>query len=550
MTKFLRNTLPMFLLSLVLSFFFWLTVSGQDMNTHDLAVALELINIPVNLSLDDNIPETVTVRVEANTAQFRYLEGRKFFLRVDASKITGGLNYINFVDISKLINPTLPRGVKVNRVIPDEIEFEAHPFETKKLPVQITVYGQLRNYLEMSGPMVIEPATAELTGPANRLKDFDVLPTTSLNLGDVTGPGGGITLSPQLPGLETWLTVKPNQFKVYLDVSVKREELSFEVPIVLNDFNAKIHDEKRFVIRPEKVWVTVSWPLNMHAPSSGSTGGLTAEVNLEGELLNRASGSARLLVQVTSPAKGVDIIKVNPERVTISWEPIPSSGASPINQSRSENLSNDSQSGSSALEGPPPAGNYPMSPSQTSTATPTTPNSPPAAQPSRLQVHDGEGLVAQPINAQPRPTPLTTAPVATPQAKPVAAPPATQQRSLTSSPTTPPPQRPATTAPASTTQPRQPSTTAPAATQPKSVTSTTAPATTTTGPTRPSTTESKSLPPSSPGTATPRRATPSTGNKTVATPRRSSQGALQATPRNQNLETQSSSVPKSVTTEK
>jgi hypothetical protein len=77
MTKFLRTQLPMFLLSLALSFIIWLTVSGQDMSSHDLIASLELMNVPTNLYIDRDIPETVNIRVEANAAQFRYLDGRK-----------------------------------------------------------------------------------------------------------------------------------------------------------------------------------------------------------------------------------------------------------------------------------------------------------------------------------------------------------------------------------------------------------------------------------------------------------------------------------------
>ncbi|MDR1487929.1 MAG: hypothetical protein LBT62_08090 [Deltaproteobacteria bacterium] len=314
MTKFLRTQLPMFILSLLLSFIIWLNVSGQDMSSHDLTASFELLNIPANLAIDSDVPETVVIRVEANTAQFRYLEGRKFYLRHDASLLEAGLTVVSLDSLK--IEPALPRGVRINRIIPGEVSFTAHPFVSKDLPITVSVVGELKDYLKTSGPLTISPESAKITGPSNRLETIQSIPTTPIHLDEIVKPGDFFTVTPNMV-LDAVITIEPKEFKVTPSVEVKRKNLNFQVPIKLIDATL-LNRQYKITLGNEIVNVTVSWPLNLAEPPLDSDGGLQASVSLDLIAL-KTKKSQRVSLDVTAP-KGVEIISFFPAKVDVTHQ--------------------------------------------------------------------------------------------------------------------------------------------------------------------------------------------------------------------------------------
>ncbi|MDR1546640.1 MAG: hypothetical protein LBU12_08045 [Deltaproteobacteria bacterium] len=325
MTKFLRTKLPIFALSLLLSFCFWLNVSGQDTSVHDIEAALVPVNEPkVRLALDD-IPETVTVRITANTAQFRLIENRRHVVRLDVSEAVAGSNTIP-LDGDKIV-PPLPRGASA-KLVPEAISFEAYGYATVELPVRVPYQGLLREYLQASGQTVLEvtPATALVSGPTNRLENLMELTTKAVDLRSFANPETTLTIPPQLTGPARELTVSPTEFKVRALATVKRKPAVFRVPVRLKGARPDIPA----TLSPEAVTVSVSWPLNVPDPPEGSDGGLKAVADVDLGTLERRR-NVRVVIEVETPV-GVELLSVRPASVTANWRQPPESATQPPTQ--------------------------------------------------------------------------------------------------------------------------------------------------------------------------------------------------------------------------
>ncbi|MDR1871461.1 MAG: hypothetical protein LBS60_05970 [Deltaproteobacteria bacterium] len=310
MKNFFANQIPLFILSLVLAFILWLTVSGQDMSVHDLTASLEFLNLPANMALEEGVPESVNLRIEANTAQFRFLEGRKYHFRYDLSTLEPGLNIIK-VDYASII-PQLPRGIRVARVYPEEISLNVFPYITKEVPVVTEVVGELPSYLEMVGNIMIEPANARVTGPENRLAAVNQVSLSPARLSDFRTAETNLLLSPQIAGLDTWLTVEPKVFRVKAQIVTREESTSFTRPVAL-DTPIWNGPPAPLSFRPDEAKVRVSWTLDHPAPRDEEIK-LTV-VLTEEDLLN--PGNLRLPIKVTAPS-WVKVLAVEPTHLVIS----------------------------------------------------------------------------------------------------------------------------------------------------------------------------------------------------------------------------------------
>jgi hypothetical protein len=308
----LREHLPMALLSIVLAICLWLVVSGQDMTTHDVTATLELANIPRNLTVNQDIPEDINIRLEANTAQFKLMDGRKLNLKLNAANITPGPNIIP-VDVSKL-EPPLPRGIKVVRVLPEEIAFEVYPFVTKELPVKASESGELPAYLERTGPIELDPPTAKVTGPEQRMGSINEVPTTPVILSNIHNNENRSLLEPSLPGLDNWLSVSPKEFKAHIPVIIKTGTDSFTVPIQLMG-DPRVGPPLPVALRPKEAKVSVSWRMDRPQPPVASN--VSIQVTLDSHELSRTAPTRIPLKADTVP--GVTVTAIDPPDVEVIW---------------------------------------------------------------------------------------------------------------------------------------------------------------------------------------------------------------------------------------
>ncbi|MDR1607714.1 MAG: hypothetical protein LBT38_04810 [Deltaproteobacteria bacterium] len=309
MKNFFANQFSLFVLSVILAFILWLTVSGQDTTSYDATATLEMINQPDDTEVENN-NLVIKIRAEVNKAQSRLLEGNKYYYRLDLTGIGPGSHTLP-VNLDNL-TPKLPRGSKVTRYDPMEIDFRIYPYVTKEVPVIVELVGELPNYLEMTGALVIEPKMARITGPSNRLEPINELGLGQIRLNEVRGQDTTLLLSPPTGLADKNLIVEPKVFRAKAQVALKEETDSFVNPVLL-DTPIWNGPPTPLNFRPSEAKVKVSWTLDHPAPKPED---IKLTVRLTYEDLTHP-GNLRLPINPTGP-NWVKILAVEPSHLVIS----------------------------------------------------------------------------------------------------------------------------------------------------------------------------------------------------------------------------------------
>ncbi|MDL2260097.1 hypothetical protein LJB99_04415 [Deltaproteobacteria bacterium OttesenSCG-928-K17] len=320
--KTLNTKVLSILVSVLLSFFLWLVLAGQDTSSTELTVPLELANLPGDLAIKTDLPTAINFQVMANPAQLRFIADRKLRVFINASSAREGYNAFS-------IEPEtleLPRGVQVRKITPPVVEFETVKTANKVVPLKPVTQGTVNPFYRVKA-LIIEPDEVTIQGPQEFLADIKELPTTPIQLDDLTADIT-VTVTPSLadaPGL----TVNPREIKAILKVEERRLEETFvDLPVLV-----ETRGESRFGVShaPERVEISVSWPATR--PRAVTPDDITAKITVDLERLG-TEGRQSLPVVVIPPA-GVTITGINPPNVTVTrGAPISGVGITP-DQSKS-----------------------------------------------------------------------------------------------------------------------------------------------------------------------------------------------------------------------
>jgi hypothetical protein len=302
------------LLSLVLSFTFWLMLTSSETTNQDKAVLLELILPSEDMLVPaEQFPETVSMRVEATAGQLKVIDSRRLVLRVDLTQASEGPGVIDFdpEEMAKALQ--FPWGARITRA-PDPINYVFYGYETKVVPVVMSLIDNYDDRLNVQGPIVISPDVATLRGPTNMMASIRSIPI-EVSRGSAS-PGFSIEVNPNLSSLgsnkirlfpEVVFTATPN-------VEWKRENKTFDCPVELAS-NLSVPAGSSLRISPDTVAVTVSWPANYQ--NSAENSGVRAEVAPNMTELERIGGM-RVNVKDNLPYPDLVMVRINPSRVYVS----------------------------------------------------------------------------------------------------------------------------------------------------------------------------------------------------------------------------------------
>lgn len=306
--KIIRTRILSIVVSLILSFFLWLALSGQDTSTTELSAPLELANLPANLTIKNDVPTSVTLQVLANTAQLRFLTDRKLSVVINAASAREGFNIFP-IDPESL---DLPRGVQLRRVTPQAIEFEAVKTASITLPLKPRITGTVNPGFRVRS-VTIEPKQVMVQGPQELLENLTELATTPISLDGLTR-SATLTVAPAVTDLPPSLIVTPREIKAFIDLEERTVVETFtSLPIELDIKNGGDHSNA-LVVTPERVDITVSWPVSR---LKGVTAGeIRVRVFVDLDRL-RSENSMNVPVVAVPPA-GATIIAINPVNATVS----------------------------------------------------------------------------------------------------------------------------------------------------------------------------------------------------------------------------------------
>jgi YbbR domain-containing protein len=170
------------LLSLLLAVLLWFLVVGEERAEVGLTIPLELVNIPRNLIVVNNITQGIDIRVNGPRSLVRSLTARSLSKSLDLSNARAGT--ITFPISAEGIK--LPRGVTITRIHPPQVVVVLQKLGQKRVAVKPRLTGKLPPGFEIASVQT-KPEELEVAGPEEVMGGVETLFTKPIDLSGVRG---------------------------------------------------------------------------------------------------------------------------------------------------------------------------------------------------------------------------------------------------------------------------------------------------------------------------------------------------------------------------
>ena len=171
------KNLPYKILAVLLAVIMWYFVIGEERAEVGLTVPLELINIPRDLIVVNNVVHGIDIRVNGPGSLVRSLTAESLSKRLDLSNTKAGT--VSFSISSEGI--PLPRGVKITRINPTQVMVVLQKLMTQKISVKPRIVGKPAPGYEIASVQVNNPQV-EIAGPEEVVKNLESLYTKPIEI--------------------------------------------------------------------------------------------------------------------------------------------------------------------------------------------------------------------------------------------------------------------------------------------------------------------------------------------------------------------------------
>jgi YbbR domain-containing protein len=165
------------ILALVLAVILWFLVVGEERAEVGLTIPLELVNMPRDLIVVNNLTQGIDIRVNGPRSLIRSLTTRNLSKSLDLSNSKAGT--VNFPISSEGIR--LPRGVAITRIHPTQVVVVLQKQAKKTIPVKVRIIGRPANGYEVDS-VKIRPEEVEVAGPEEVIKELENLFTKPVDI--------------------------------------------------------------------------------------------------------------------------------------------------------------------------------------------------------------------------------------------------------------------------------------------------------------------------------------------------------------------------------
>jgi YbbR domain-containing protein len=165
------------ILALVLAVILWFLVVGEERAEVGLTIPLELVNMPRDLIVVNNLTQGIDIRVNGPRSLIRSLSTRNLSKSLDLSNTKAGT--LTFSISSEGIR--LPRGVAITRIHPTQVVVVLQKQLKKTIPVRARVIGRPANGFQVDSVRV-RPEEVEVAGPEEAIKDLEILSTKPVDI--------------------------------------------------------------------------------------------------------------------------------------------------------------------------------------------------------------------------------------------------------------------------------------------------------------------------------------------------------------------------------
>ena len=175
-----------FLIFLVISCFFWLLQSLQEVREVEMRVPVIYSELPPRISITNELPSYifVTVRDKGTNLYYYYRHHKGLTLRLNV------LDYYHKEDIGKipasalesLLREKLMSTTQLIRIAPDFIPVFFAPKKAKSIPVQLVSNLNFAAQHQLADTPFVHPATVEVFAPASILRNIKQVETEVLSI--------------------------------------------------------------------------------------------------------------------------------------------------------------------------------------------------------------------------------------------------------------------------------------------------------------------------------------------------------------------------------
>jgi len=303
------------ILSVIIAILLWFFVIGKSKNEMGLDATLEFKGIPQNVTIVNNIPTTIHVRLKGSSTLLRPLTEKRPLFTIDLSNVKMGENVI-LLEKKDLKN--IPLGVEVIDISPVTITVILDKLIERHLPVLLKTTGTLPRGYQLSETK-IEPEKVLARGTKSYLQEIDVIFTNPVNLNTIKGNATReVTLSFDPKRLKF---IDPLTVKVFINISEERTQRSIK-GIRINFIN-KPATIKRISYSNYFVDLLVNSPQNMLVDEIRH--GTKVVVDLAPLNTIPQENTATLPIEINLP-DGAKIIWADPPQVEIVFNRIVKKG--------------------------------------------------------------------------------------------------------------------------------------------------------------------------------------------------------------------------------
>ena len=286
------------LISLLLAGLLWYSINKTERDAErTIEVPVSLRKIREDLTVINPPTKAVSITLRGPRTILDNLDERTRRVQVGLGGLQQGDNRIDLA--GTMLNPALPRSIKVVRFDPPSFTLRADQRKLKRLPVRPDLAGSpALGYTVVQSS--VEPDLVEVTGPASLRQDLKHVSTEPI---DLRSTSQAFSRNVLLERLDPAITFVPDavQVQVVIEESLATREFS-KVPIAVPS------GVKQIV--PPGVDLTVRGPQRLLHNLTLAPDTLHVEVD------GLPPGTHTLAVQVTLP-EGLTMVSLAPERVKV-----------------------------------------------------------------------------------------------------------------------------------------------------------------------------------------------------------------------------------------
>ena len=300
------------ILSVIIAILLWFFVIGESKNEIGLNAPLEFKGIPQDVTIVNNIPSTVHIRLKGSATLLRPLTEKQPLFNIDLSQVKIGENVIM---LEKKDLKNIPLGVEVIDISPVAITVILDKIIEKRLPVMVKTTGTLPRGYQLAETKIM-PDSVLAKGTKSYLQEIDTISTNPINLSTIKDKTTReVTLSFDPKRLKF---IDPLKVKVYISISEERTQRSIK-GIRINFIN-KPPTIKRISYSNYFVDLLVNSPQNMLVDEIRNRSNVV--VDLAALATIPQDNTATLPVVVHLP-DGVKLIWADPPQVEVVFNRLP-----------------------------------------------------------------------------------------------------------------------------------------------------------------------------------------------------------------------------------